>query len=115
METRLALHNISVMTKAVSAVSFNRKELNSILKIYGQMVANGEWRDYSISSFSHRAVFSIYRATSEIPIYCIVKAKKKSVRVINYSIITMNGQIINNGYSLDPLLRVFNKRHLRLI
>ncbi|MEH6728161.1 MAG: DUF2794 domain-containing protein, partial [Hyphomicrobiales bacterium] len=29
-------------------VTFNRTELNAILRIYGFMVAAGEWRDYAI-------------------------------------------------------------------
>ena len=40
------------------AVAFNRRELNLILKVYGRMVALGEWRDYGISMLknylSHR-------------------------------------------------------------
>ena len=31
-----------------SRVTFDRRELNRILNLYGRMVAAGEWRDYAI-------------------------------------------------------------------
>ena len=50
-------------------VTFNRFELNRILNLYGRMVAEGEWRDYAIDFLKERAVFSIFRRASEMPIY----------------------------------------------
>jgi hypothetical protein len=49
-------------------VTFNRLELNRILNLYGRMVADGEWRDYAIDFLRDRAVFSIFRRASEVPI-----------------------------------------------
>src|SRR5580700_3553031 len=50
-------------------VTFNRLELHRILNLYGRMVADGEWRDYAIDFLRDRAVFSIFRRASEVPIY----------------------------------------------
>ncbi len=50
-------------------ICFDRKELMTILNIYGRMVAAGEWRDYAIDTLKDRAIFSIYRRTSEMPVY----------------------------------------------
>jgi len=52
-------------------VTFNRLELNRILNLYGRMVASGEWRDYSIDFLRDRAVFSVFRHASEVPLYRI--------------------------------------------
>ena len=104
-----------IKNDALDLVFFNRTELNPILKIYGKMVSRGEWRDYNISSGSSRAVFSILRRTSETPIYNIVKAPKKYQRNSRYSVVTRDGQIINKGNSLEKVLRIFNRRLLKLV
>ena len=54
-----------------SRVTFNRFELGRILNLYGRMVADGEWRDYAIDFLKDRAVFSVFRRASEVPIYRI--------------------------------------------
>ena len=55
-------------------VRFDRRELDEILRLYGRMVAANEWRDYAIDHLSDRAVFSVFRRTSEQPLYQIVKS-----------------------------------------
>ena len=45
-------------------VTFDRRELNRILGLYGRMVAAGEWRDYAIDFLKDRAVFSVFRRAS---------------------------------------------------
>ena len=60
-------------------VAFDRHELSEILKVYGRMVAAGEWRDYAIDHLSDRAVFSIFRRASECPIYRIEKTPQDVV------------------------------------
>lgn len=57
-------------------ISFDRRELDQILRLYGRMVAANEWRDYAIDHLSDRAVFSVFRRTSEVPLYQIVKDPK---------------------------------------
>ena len=37
------------------------------------MVAANEWRDYAIDHLADRAVFSVFRRTSETPLFQIVK------------------------------------------
>ena len=54
-------------------ISFDRKELNLILNLYGMHVAEGEWRDYAMDFGREVATFSIFRRTSEVPLYRIVK------------------------------------------
>ena len=54
-------------------VAFDRRELSAILRVYGRKVAEGEWRDYAIDHLEDRAVFSIFRRTSEMPMYRVEK------------------------------------------
>src|ERR1700748_2459888 len=63
---------------APNRVTFNRIELNRILNLYGRMVADGEWRDYAIDFLKDRAVFSVFRRASEVPIYRIEKDPRLS-------------------------------------
>ena len=54
---------------APKRVSFDRLELQTILNVYGRKVSEGEWRDYAIDFLTDKAVFSIYRRSSEVPLY----------------------------------------------
>ena len=51
-ERSAALINLSEVrsANALPIVSFDRHELGEILRIYGRMVAAGEWRDYAIDT-----------------------------------------------------------------
>src|SRR5690606_18068263 len=40
-------------------VTFHRRELDLILRVFGRMVAAGEWRDYAIDHLRDRAIFSV--------------------------------------------------------
>jgi hypothetical protein len=96
-------------------VTFNRHELNSILGLYGRMVAAGEWRDYGIDFLKDRAVFSIFRRASEVPIYRIEKDPRLSRKQGAYSVITATGLIMRRGHELDRVLRVFDGKMLKLV
>ncbi len=69
-------------------VTFNRLELNRILNLYGRMVADGEWRDYAIDFLKDRAVFSVFRRASEMPIYRIEKDPRLARKQGMYSVIS---------------------------
>ena len=64
---------LSRRAKRRLAVSFDRHELRGILDLYGRKVADGEWRDYAIDFIRDKAVFSVFRRTSEMPLYRIEK------------------------------------------
>jgi hypothetical protein len=94
---------------------FDRRELDAILSVYGRMVALGEWRDYAIGGGRDRAVFSIYRRSSEIPLYRIEKRPKLARRQGQYSVLAMTGQVLKRGHDLAQVLRVFDRKALRVI
>ena len=90
-------------------VTFSRRELNRILGLYGRMVAAGEWRDYAIDFLRDRAVFSVFRRTSEVPIYRIEKNPRLARRQGAYSVVSATGLIVRRGHELDRVLRVLDK------
>jgi hypothetical protein len=94
---------------APNRVSFNRQELRAILDLYGRKVAEGEWRDYTLDFTADKAVFCIYRRTSEVPLYRIEKEPKLARRQGAYSVIAGTGLILKRGHELDRVLRVLDK------
>ncbi|MBH0237924.1 DUF2794 domain-containing protein [Methylobrevis sp. L22] len=90
-------------------VAFDRSELNEILKIYGRMVAAGEWRDYAIDHLKDRAVFSVFRRSSEVPLYRIEKDPALARRQGAYSIVAQTGMILKRGPDLAKVLRAIDK------
>lgn len=96
-------------------VFFNRAELDAILSVYGRKVAEGEWRDYAMGAHKDVAVFSVFRRTSEMPLYRIEKRPKLARRQGAYAVIAPGGQILKRGHELKQVLKIFEKRTLRLI
>jgi hypothetical protein len=94
---------------APNRVTFSRDELRSILDLYGRKVAEGEWRDYAIDFTRDKAVFCIYRRTSEMPLYRVEKDPKLARRQGAYSVLTQTGLILKRGHELDRVLRVLDK------
>ncbi len=95
--------------QATPAIAFDRRELQQILDLYGRMVAAGEWRDYAIDFLKDRAVFSVFRRTSEVPLYRIEKNPRLARRQGAYSVVSAGGLIMRRGHELDRVLRVLDK------
>ena len=96
-------------------MTFSRRELNRILDLYGRKVAAGEWRDYAIDFLKDRAVFSVFRRSSEVPIYRIEKNPKLARRQGAYSVISATGLIVRRGHELDRVLRAIDRSQLSLV
>ena len=105
-------HNDGVIRRG--GIAFNREELSQILNVYGRKVASGEWRDYAIDTLREKAVFSVFRRTTEVPLYRIEKAPKLSRRQGAYSVIAATGLILKRGSDLGRVLRALD-RGLRLV
>ena len=93
----------------VNQVTFSRRELRRILDLYGRKVAAGEWRDYAIDFLKDRAVFSVFRRASEMPIYRIEKNPRLARRQGAYSVVSVTGMILKRGHELDGVLRAVDK------
>lgn len=100
--------------KVLRPVSFERCELESILRLYGRMVAANEWRDYAIDHTPDRAVFSVFRRASETPLFQIVKNPALARKQGAFAVITGTGQVLKRGHELVRVLGFFDRK-LRLI
>jgi len=100
---------VSHQTSVPGKVTFSRRELDRILGLYGRMVAAGEWRDYAIDFLRDRAVFSVFRRSSEVPLYRIEKDPRLARKQGAYSVISATGLIVKRGHELDNVLRAVDK------
>ena len=91
------------------SVSFDRRELRTLLSLYSQRVATGEWRDYAIDFRPGMAIFSIFRHTAEQPLFAIAKVVPGATRTGRY-LVYRGPQRIAHGDDLGELLRVFDRR-----
>jgi hypothetical protein len=101
-------------SKNALPVTFHRRELDAILRIYGRMVGEGEWRDYAIDHMREKAVFSIFKRSGEMPLYRVEKNPKLAARQGAYCVLNTHGTILKRGHDLAQVLKVFDKA-LKLI
>jgi hypothetical protein len=87
-------------------VGFDRRELNTILNLYGRKVASGDWRDYAMDFLKDRALFSIYKRASERPLFVIEKNPKLRARQGQYMVTSQDGRVLTRGHELENVLRV---------
>ncbi|MCE9648346.1 MAG: DUF2794 domain-containing protein [Parvibaculum sp.] len=96
-------------------IFFTRAELQTILTVYGRKVVEGEWRDYAIGAFRDVAVFAVHRRSSEQPLFRIEKRPRLARRQGAYSVIAATGLVMKRGHDLAQVLKVFEKRALRVV
>jgi len=96
-------------------VFFERRELDRILRLYGRMVASGDWRDYAIGSSAAAAVFAVFRRTGEHPLYRIEKRPELARRQGAWAVISQNGVVLRRGRELEQVLAVFDTRRFRVV
>lgn len=99
--------------KEPEIVAFQRQELSVILRLYGMMVAAGEWRDYGISHGREAAVFSVFRRSAETPLYRIEKRPKLRLKQGIYAVLGEGGQVLRRGHELEQVLRVLERKLIR--
>src|SRR3954453_13839131 len=96
-------------------VTFERRELDRIFNLFGRKVAAGEWRDYAIDFLRDRAVFSVFRRASEVPLYRIEKSPRLARKQGVYSVISATGLIVKRGHELDKVLRAIDRSTLSVV
>jgi hypothetical protein len=98
-----------------AVIFFERRELDSLLRLYGRMVAAGEWRDYGIDGLREAAVFSVFRRSSEAPLYRIEKRPSLARRQGAWAVIGQGGVVLKRGHELDQVLKLFEPKRLRIV
>ncbi len=94
---------------------FDRRELSTILSVYGRKVAEGEWRDYAIGAGRETATFAVFRRSAEMPLYRIEKRPKLRHRQGLYSVVAATGHILKRGHDLAQVLRVLEPKRPQLV
>lgn len=79
------------------------------------MLTYGMARDYAIDHLADRAVFSIFRRTSETPLYRIEKRPRDASRQGAWSVVSSGGGILKRGRDLALVLRLFDRKLIRAI
>ena len=100
---------------AAAVVFFERRELERLLRLYGRMVAAGEWRDYAIAGLSESAVFSVFRRASEQPLYRIEKRPALARKQGAWAVLAQSGHILKRGHDLEQVLKVFDKGRFTVV
>lgn len=98
-----------------AGVFFERRELERLLRLYGRMVAAGEWRDYGMDSLYDAAVFSVFRRASEAPLYRIEKRPALERRQGAWAILGQGGHILRRGRELEQVLRFFDRGRFAIV
>jgi hypothetical protein len=93
-----------------AVVSFDRHELREIFNLYGRRVAEGEWRDYAIDFRPDKAVFSIYRRASEVPLYRVEKDPGLARRQGAYAVVASTGLVLKRGPELGRVLQALDRK-----
>jgi len=100
---------------ALAQTVFDRSDLSRILTVYGRMVAAGEWRDYALDFLEDVAVFSIFRRSSEVPLFRVEKRPRLRGRQGQYAVIAAGGLVLKRGSELAQVLKVFDKKLLKAL
>ena len=110
---KLVVNNIT--NNANKEIFFIKKELQTILNLYGKMVSNGTWKDYGVSISPKEVSFDIYLQASDKPIYRI----QKSLRPKNYNekfyIKDKHGNILEKSNNLLNLIEKTKWNNLRAV
>lgn len=103
------------LQSAPGPVFFDRRELDLILRVYGRMVAAGEWRDYAMVGHRDVAEFAIYRRTGDAPLYRIEKRPSLRLKQGQWAVIGEGGLVLRRGRELPQVLRVFDRRKFSVV
>lgn len=96
--------------KSPEIITFERRELDMLIQLYSSRVGTGEWRDYALDMLKDRAVFSVFKRASEVPLYTIEKQPKLARRQGAWSITNANGLVLKRGHELKNVLKVLDKK-----
>ena len=110
---KLVVNNINKNSER--EVFFVKKELQTILNLYGKMVSNGTWKDYGVSIGPKEISFDIYQRASEKPIYRILKSLKPKNYNEKFYIKDKHGSILEKSSNLLGLIEKTKWNNLRAI
>ena len=110
---KLVVNNIS--NNKDREIFFVKKELQTILNLYGKMVSNGAWKDYGMSIGPREVSFDIYQRASEKPIFKILKSLKPKNPNEKFYIEDKHGNILERSNNLFSLIKKTRWNNLRAV
>ena len=99
----------------IAPVFFDRPELDLILRVYGRMVAAGEWRDYAMVGHGDVAEFAAFRRSGDAPACRIEKRPALRLKQGQWAVIGEGGLVLKRGRDLAQVLRVFDSRRFAVV
>ncbi|MCU0830946.1 MAG: DUF2794 domain-containing protein [Rhizobiaceae bacterium] len=99
----------ALAARETRVVTFHRTELDAILRSYSLMVGAGEWRDYALDHLSDRAVFSVFKRASEMPVFRVEKHPDLARKQGAFLVRGADGRILKRGHEVAAVLTVFEK------
>jgi len=102
-------------SNAKPKIALVRREMDSILDVYGRLVLAGEAKDYAIGMYRDHAVFAIFRRHAETPTWRITKTPALSNAQGAYAVLGSEGQVLKRGRELSQVLSVFDKRRFQIV
>jgi hypothetical protein len=109
------MNDVADLSSQAGPVFFDRSELALILRVYGRMVAAGEWRDYAMIGHKEVAEFAVFRRSGDAPLYRIEKRPALRLKQGQWAVIGEGGIILRRGRELPQVLRVFDSRKFRVV
>ena len=110
---KLVVNNISISNERETF--FIKKELQTILNLYGKMVSNGSWKDYGVSVGPREISFDIYQRASERPIYKILKNLKPKNYNEKFYIKDRHGNVLERSSNLLSLIEKTRWNNLKAV
>ena len=98
-----------------AVATFDRRELQRILDLYGRMVAAGHWRDYALRIDPDVAIFAAFRRHSERPEIRIEKRPALRLKQGAFALIGEHGVVLKRGQELNNILAPIERRLMRLV
>jgi|TARA_R110000751_G_scaffold82564_1_gene166121 hypothetical protein len=108
------LLNLTQYRKGKTFVHFNRLELQKLMNIYSRQVAGGAWRDYAIDQLDGMAMFSMFRATHENPLFAVIKLPADQKNAGQY-VALHSGVKIKQSSQLETILEAIEKRARKVV
>ena len=110
---KLVVNNVA--KNSDKEIFFVKKELRTILNLYGKMVSNGTWKDYGVSIGPKEISFDIYQRPSEKPVYKILKSLKPKNNNEKFYIKDKHGNILEKSSNLLGLIEKTKWNNLRAV
>ena len=101
--------NLNAYRSSPQCVFFDRSDLNQLLSLYSQYVSKGVWRDYAMGASEGMATFSVFRRSTDGPVYTVIKYAAEGDGQSEY-VVCRSGRRLKRGSTLGAVLDLFEPK-----